>query len=245
MQKPAAILLLSAAALLGADYAAEGRLWWAHIQFLADDKLEGRNTGSEGFRQAVAYVARQFDKIGLKPAGTSGYLQPVKFQTRELLAAESGLSLVREGKAELLAPGQEATLTGRGEMEGTLEAPMVFVGYGMAIPEVHHDELAGLDLKGKDRGLCQRLRAGGSIRQSEVALWSGVERWAALKKAGAIGVATITEPSGTESQSRISRPLRRRAAGRRDAGRQAGAGRRRRSSWLIRSCRRRQARKSR
>src|SRR6476620_778759 len=59
MQKHAAIFLLSAASVLGADYAAEGRLWWSHIQFLADDKLEGRSTGSAGFRKAVAYVSGQ------------------------------------------------------------------------------------------------------------------------------------------------------------------------------------------
>src|ERR1043165_4730111 len=138
MQRPAAIFLLSAVSVLAADYAAEGKLWWSHIQFLADDKLEGRNTGSEGFRQAVAYVAGQFDKIGLKPAGTSGYLQPVKFETRQL-EPDSTLALVHGGQSEPLAPGQEATLSSRGELDGSLEAPMVFVGYGMVIPEVHYD----------------------------------------------------------------------------------------------------------
>ena len=70
---------LPAATVFAADYAAEGKLWWAHIQFLADDKLEGRNTGSEGYRKAVAYVAGRFDRMGLLPAGTSSYEQQVKF----------------------------------------------------------------------------------------------------------------------------------------------------------------------
>src|SRR6266496_4268357 len=94
--KHAYLLLAAAASLLAADFATEGQLWWAHIQFLADDKLEGRNVGTEGLNQAVAYVAGQFDRIGLKPAGTSGYLQPVKFETRQLTAEASKLDLVRE-----------------------------------------------------------------------------------------------------------------------------------------------------
>src|SRR5688572_16459967 len=91
------LLLLAATTLLAADFAAEGSLWWAHIEYLADDKLEGRNVGTEGFSKAVAYVANQFAKIGLKPAGTSGYLQPVKFETRLLVADQSRLALLRDG----------------------------------------------------------------------------------------------------------------------------------------------------
>ena len=48
---------------------AEGDRWWAHIQFLADDKLQGRDTGSDGYREAVKYVAGKMETFGLKPAG--------------------------------------------------------------------------------------------------------------------------------------------------------------------------------
>ena len=68
--KTAAVVSLTAASLMAGDYVAEGKLWWAHIQFLADDKLEGRNTGTEGYRQAVRYVAGKFESFGLKPGGT-------------------------------------------------------------------------------------------------------------------------------------------------------------------------------
>ena len=47
---------LFAVAAFAADYAAEGRLWWTHIQFLADDQLEGRSVGTPGFQKAVQYV---------------------------------------------------------------------------------------------------------------------------------------------------------------------------------------------
>jgi len=124
------LLLPLAASLFAADYAAEGKLWWAHIQFLADDKLEGRNTGSEGYRKAVAYVASQFDKFGLQPAGTSGYEQPVQFETRTLVPDQSSMALVRGDATEPLTPGQDATLSSRGEATDQVTAAMVFVGYG-------------------------------------------------------------------------------------------------------------------
>ena len=69
-------LLVAAAAAGGAaarsaDLASEGKSWWAHIQFLADDKLEGRNVGTPGYEKAAEYVEGQFQTIGLKPAGTT------------------------------------------------------------------------------------------------------------------------------------------------------------------------------
>ena len=66
--KKSVLLFLCAVSLFAADYAAEGKLWWAHIQYLADDKLQGRDVGSEGFQMAVQYVSTQFERLGLKPA---------------------------------------------------------------------------------------------------------------------------------------------------------------------------------
>jgi len=187
------LILLAAASLLAADFAAEGRLWWAHVQFLADDKLQGRDTGSEGFFKAVDYVSGKFQKIGLKPAGTDGYLQPVKFETRQLIADQSSLALVRDGKTEPLEPG-EASINARSEARGPVEAPMVFVGYGLTVPEAHWDDLAGLDLKGK-----VAVYAGGQapmdVSNNVKSHYSAAaERWEMLKHAGAIGVATVIIP---------------------------------------------------
>jgi len=56
----------------------DGARWWSYVQFLASDDLQGRNTGSEGHRKAAEFVAAQFERAGLKPAGTQGYMQPVR-----------------------------------------------------------------------------------------------------------------------------------------------------------------------
>jgi len=47
-----------------------------HIQYLADDKLEGRRTGTNGEKMAMEYISNQFKSIGLLPKGSKGYYQP-------------------------------------------------------------------------------------------------------------------------------------------------------------------------
>ena len=176
---------------MAADYTADGARWWAHIQYLADDKLEGRNTGSEGYRKAVDYVAGEFERFGLKPGGTDGYLQNVKFETRQLAEKDSSLELLREGKADPVKLGEEANLTARGDSPANIEAGMVFVGTGLHIPEAKYDDLAGLDLKGK---IAVYVSSGGPkdiAGNLKSHYSSGVERWNAFRQAGAIGTATI------------------------------------------------------
>src|SRR5437867_11798405 len=54
----------------------DGKSWWAHVKFLADDALAGRNTGSEGLCKAEAYAVEQLEKAGLEPAGVIGFSKP-------------------------------------------------------------------------------------------------------------------------------------------------------------------------
>jgi hypothetical protein len=198
---------LLAAAVAGAaaqstDLASEGKSWWAHVQFLADDKLEGRNVGTPGFDAAVTYVEGRFQAIGLKPigsaqgtpAGATGFRQPVPLESRLLVPDESRLALVRDGKEEPLTIGQDATLSARGELNGSIDAPMVFVGYGLSISEAGWDDFAGVDLHGK---IAVYVNAFPPVKVSDNVkshVNTADERWLALKRAGAIGVATIAAP---------------------------------------------------
>ncbi len=192
---PACLLAAAvAAAAQSPDLASEGKSWWAHVQFLADDKLEGRNVGTPGLDKAVEYVESQFQAIGLKPAGTTGFRQPVKLDSRLLVPDQSSIALVREGKEVPLVIGQDASLSARAELDGSMEAPMVFVGYGLSIPEAGWDDLAGLDLRGK---IAVYVNAFPPVKVSDNVrshVNTADERWLALKRAGAIGVATIAAP---------------------------------------------------
>ena len=183
-------LLLAAAVVLQAGAATDGARWWSHIEYLADDALQGRDVGSEGFAKAVVYVSGQFEKIGLKPGGTSGYRQPITFESRRLVPEQSRLSLVRDGQEEPLAPA-DASLSARGELDGSIDAPMMFVGYGVSIPEAGWDDLAGLDLHGKIAVYVNMPVPAEVSDNLKSHFGSAGERWAALKRAGAIGIATL------------------------------------------------------
>jgi Zn-dependent M28 family amino/carboxypeptidase len=192
------VLLAIAVPLFAAaiDYAAEGKLWWAHVQFLADDKLQGRDIGTEGFAQAVTYVSGRFQQLGLKPAGDAGYLQTVKFESRQLIQDQCSLTLIKDDAAEELTLGTDASLSARADLAQTWQAPMVFVGYGLVIPEAHWNDLEGIDLKGKIAVYVNAPSPADAPAAVKSHLTSAAERWNVLHKAGAVGMATIAAGRG-------------------------------------------------
>jgi len=170
-----------------------GRRWWSYVEYLADDKLEGRLTGSPGHRQAAEFVAKQFEQDGLQPAGTAGYLQPVEFVSRTVDEKASRLALAREGKTEPLEFGEDAILSARVASPASLEAPLEFVGYGLDVPELNHNDLAHSDLRGK---IAVYMYGGpASIPGLLRAHYQSIEeRWKSLRRAGAVGSIMILNP---------------------------------------------------
>ena len=159
--------------------------------------MEGRDTGSPGLKKAEAYVVEQLKAAGLQPAGVKGYYQPVKFVSRQLVEQESNAALLRDGKAEPLTLGEDAIFSTRVDLAPEVEAPLVFVGYGLSIPENDFDDLAGLDLKGKVAVLIS-----GSPSQIPSALsahhQTAAERWKPLLAAGAVGIVQIPNPASMD-----------------------------------------------
>src|SRR5579885_2426107 len=72
------------------------RRWWSHVVALSNDSMEGRDTGSEGYRRAARYVVTQFERAGLKPAGEKGYYQTVPLHEVRFRADQSEAELVRK-----------------------------------------------------------------------------------------------------------------------------------------------------
>jgi hypothetical protein len=125
----------------------DGQSWWSYVKVLADDNMEGRETGSAGLRRAEAYVVEQITKIGLAPAGTDGFYQSVKFSQRQVDEKNSAAALVRDGKTDPLILGEDTYFSTRGDLgPEEISAPLVFIGNGLKIAEKNLDELAGLDL---------------------------------------------------------------------------------------------------
>src|ERR1700719_3870537 len=126
----------------------DGKTWWDYVKVLADDNMQGRETGSAGLRRAEAYIVDHLKQAGVQPAGIDGYYQAVNFQSRQIIEKDSSIALVRDGKVEPLNLGEDAFFSTRIDLAPELEAPLVFVGYGLSIPEKNYDDLAGLDLNG-------------------------------------------------------------------------------------------------
>jgi len=193
-----ALPLLSMIAATGhaAEAGDAGARWWAHVQALANDGMEGRGTGTPGYDRAADYVIAQFKALGLKPAGIEGYKQPVAFVEQVVQSDRSRAALVGpQGETALAVPGDLIFSGSGGPVPDSIDAPMVFAGYGLHLPEVGHDDFAGLDLKGKivvvlSGGPADIAGALKSHARSERAHW--------LAEQGALGLITLVTPKQVE-----------------------------------------------
>lgn len=123
----------------------------AHMNFLAHDLLEGRDTGSRGHEIASLYIANEFQKYGLVPAGdNSTFMQRVAFRKGLLVQESPSLTISKDG--ETLDMGfMDDYLVGPnlGYAQASVSAPLVFVGYGIVAPSLGHDDYANIDVEGK------------------------------------------------------------------------------------------------
>jgi len=123
----------------------------AHMEFLADDLLEGRGTGTRGYQLAANYIRAQFEQMGLEPAGENGtWFQKVRFRQMTPLGERDSLIIKRSGTETKLVFEKNFLMEGDPAREdSSIEAPLVFVGYGVTAPERQYDDYAGVDAKGK------------------------------------------------------------------------------------------------
>ena len=182
----------------------DGQSWWNHIKFLADDNLEGRDTGSRGEHEAQIYAVEQLKDAGAEPAGVNGFYQPVKFVSRQIVEKDCSLTLIHDGKREPLTLGDDAIIGTRVMPAPEVEAPLAFVGYGLKVPEKNYDDFSGVDVRDKIVVIFS-----GSPSEIPGALAShyqtAAERWKVLRAAGAIGVVGLINPASMDIPwSRIS-----------------------------------------
>ncbi|HEY1742788.1 MAG TPA: M28 family peptidase [Granulicella sp.] len=124
----------------------------AHVRFLADDLLEGRYPGLRGGELAAKYIATQFALDGLKPAGDNGtYLQWINFVGMKVVPEQTRFALVpQNGKTIDLKFADDYTVQNEELTPSVdIDAPIVFVGYGITAPEFGWNDYAGVDVKGK------------------------------------------------------------------------------------------------
>jgi len=202
VRRAAACLLLFAAATMASAKPAkllfDGKTWWDHVKVIADDSMEGRETGSLGLRKAEAYAVEQLKRAGLEPAGTDGFYQNIQFLQRQINEKNSYAFLTRNGQSNPVALGDDAYFSTRvEESDQEVNAPLVFAGNGLRVPENHLDELAGLDLQGKV--VVYLAGSPASVPGSLAAHYGGLaQRWKEYAAAGALGIIVIPNPASMD-----------------------------------------------
>jgi Zn-dependent M28 family amino/carboxypeptidase len=197
----ACIVLAGTAAAVGAappQPAARAAQWWADIAAIADDRNEGRKVGSAGYQRAADHVIARFKAEGLNPAGEHGsFAQQVAFIEQVVDHAASSASLNgASGTVQPLAAGIDILIAaGGGPRPAAITAPLVFIGYGLHLPAQGHDDLAGLDLKGK---IAVVISGGPADISGPIKASNRSERVKYLAEAGAVGVITLVTPGQIE-----------------------------------------------
>lgn len=134
-----------------AAVSADAKTLQAHLEFLASDALEGRDTGSRGHEIAAQYIVSKFKALGLQPAGDDGtYYQRIKFR-RSSLKEGSASFVVDTGSEQVELEFGKEFLTGPSAYaeQSEVTAPVVFVGYGLVSEEFGLNDYANVDVDGK------------------------------------------------------------------------------------------------
>lgn len=169
-----------------ADSAAPAPGIKADMTFLADDALEGRAPGTPGHEIAARYVAARFQALGLQPAGETGsWYQSVRL-LEQTLDAGSTLTLLgprgtlswRQATNVIIAANPQASVR-------SIEAPVVFVGFGIDAPALGFDDYRGLDVRGK---IVAALIGVPSGTQSEMGAHLNASKDHAASRRGAVGM---------------------------------------------------------
>ncbi len=167
----------------------------ASMSFLADDLLEGRQPGTRGFAVASKYVETQFMSMGLVPGNNGSYVQQVPLRKGQVIENESSLTLVNNGKEEVLTYGKHFLVSPNFfNTNSSIDAPLVFVGYGIYAPEFNYDDYKDVDVKGKIVVMISDAPA--RFPSNEKAYFATTDaKFTEAVKRGAVGAITFTLPS--------------------------------------------------
>jgi len=165
----------------------------ANMSFLADDALEGRGTATRGYEIAAKFMATRFEALGFAPAGGAGtYFQQVPFRSMRPEPAQSSFTLTRDGQPETFTYGDDYITRGDPRADTSVEATVVFVGFGVTAPDQGYDDYKNIDAKGK---IVAFIHGAPDFASSIKAHYSSSTQKAANAAAhGAVGIIDLDDP---------------------------------------------------
>lgn len=121
------------------------------IATLADDRFEGRAPAAEAGERSAQWIADELARVGVQPAGTDGWYQPVPLIEATLDEARSRLDITVNDGPMGMAMGQDVVYWSQNPDEhvSITDTELVFVGYGVVAPEYGWNDYEGLDVEGK------------------------------------------------------------------------------------------------
>jgi hypothetical protein len=163
----------------------------AHMEFLADDLLAGRMTGTDQHRIAAKYVEAQFRHIGLQAGSGQSFQQWVPLRSSTLNITHSSMRLQTAKGQQQLKWKEDFVLYPRfADTQATVNAPLVFAGYGIVAPDQNHNDNANLDVEGKIVVILSR--APKSFPADQRAFYAGSRHKATnAAERGAVGLISI------------------------------------------------------
>ncbi len=198
----AATLAVTAVALSTTGLAApanpRAHRWTADIAALASDANQGRQPGSAGHERAVRYVIARMARLGLKPAGEKGsFRQTIAFEDQAIDHPASTAALVApDGSKAAVTMGDTLLVSaGGGPRPASIDAPLVFLGYGLHMPALGHDDFKAVDLKGK---IAVVISGGPADLPGPAKSAARSARVKYLADAGAIGLITLVPTAQIE-----------------------------------------------
>ena len=168
----------------------------AHIRFLADDLLEGRNTAMRGQKLAARYIATQLSLAGLEPAfpdAEDPYYQVFDLKTSSIPSNGISLRVSGGGSSTNFKYGDDFNTRSMVQVD-QIKAPIVFVGYGLVTDS--YDDYAGLDVNGKWVAILEGMPEGsddGIFAEMYGYKRSRRARFTSARVAGAVGVIYLKE----------------------------------------------------
>ena len=178
----------------------------ADIAFLASDDLKGRNSGSEEDHIATDYIATQFMRLGLKPAGDNGtYFQIMEIDTANVDREHTTLTAKIAGVEHTYVFGQDFHWSRQSLHPATACGEVAFAGYGIDAPEYGYNDFAGIDIKGKVALVLGREPQANDPNSKFAGTWDTYhafywEKLEELRKRGAAGLLLV--------QDRVRRPVK-------------------------------------
>lgn len=171
-----------------------------HVEILAADGMQGRMTGTSHYADAAAYVAEQFDAIGLEPAGDDGWYQEVPLLARRIDVDSAAVTLHRDRGEASLKWREDFVMGGDVRRETTeVRSEVVYVGFGIHAPEMGYSDFDGIDIEGKIIAVFGGAPA--SFPHNERAYYSsGRTKAEELVRRGAVGWIGL---QSRESQQRV------------------------------------------